>query len=135
MSLKRHAPQVRDYMSHLPFEAERCETAEDATSMMQQHNVHHIPVMSGSHLRGIVSRTGLLEAQNRLGGEFPATPLEEICSSDTLIVKPVDPIDEVVRRMLQRGTDSAVVLDGGFVVGIFTTTDALRFIGDFFGHK
>ena len=103
--------------------------------MMQQRNVHHIPVMSGSHLTGIVSQHDLLQAQLRLEDEFLKTPLEQICSTDTLIVSPVDPIDEVVRSMLQRSKDSAAVVDGGFVVGVFTTTDALRFVGDFFGQE
>ena len=122
-------------MTHLPFEAERCETAGDAAAIMQQHDVHHIPVMSGSHLTGIVSQHDLLQAQLRLEDEFLKTPLEQICATDTLIVSPVDPIDEVVRSMLQRSKDSAAVVDGGFVVGVFTTTDALRFVGDFFGQE
>ncbi len=132
--MRRHAPNVRVYMSHLPVEAERCEGAEEAMALMQQHNVHHLPVMSGSHLKGIVSLRGLLQARFELGDRFSATPLEQICRSDTLTVSPVEPIDEVARKMLQRGTDAAAVVDSGFVVGVFTSTDAMRFICDFFGQ-
>ncbi len=133
--MKRHAPQTRDYMTHLPVEAEQCETAEDAVSLMQSHGIHHIPVMSGSHLKGVISQRDLLEARVRLGDRFPQTPLVEICQADVLAVNPVDPIDEVVHQLLDRGRDSAVVVDGGFVVGIFTTTDVLRFVADFFGQS
>lgn len=133
--MRRHASQARDYMTHLPVEAERCETAADAIALMQQHDIHHIPVMSGSHLKGIVSQQDLLEARARLGDRFSATPLDQICRPDSLVIGPVDPIDEVVRVMLEHKTDGAVVVDGGFVVGIFTTTDALRFISDFFGQS
>lgn len=133
MALKRHAPQVRQYMTHLPFEAERCETADDAATMMRQHDIHHVPVMNGSHFVGIVSEHDLLAAQIRLGDDFPVTPLEQICSSNVLTVTPVDPVDQVVRGMLKQRVDSAAVVDGGFVVGVFTTTDALRFIADFCG--
>ncbi len=131
--MKRHAPQVREYMTHLPVEAERCETAEDAEAMMQRRSIHHLPVMSGSHLKGIVSQRDLLEAKVRLGNQFAATPLEEVCSKEVLTISPLDPVDDVVRKLLDRNAGSAVVIDSGFVVGIFTTTDALRFIAAYFG--
>ena len=132
--MKRHAPPVREYMTHLPVEAERCETASDAETMMQQHEIHHIPVMSGSHLKGIVSRRDLLEARLRLGDRFAQAALEDVCTTAVLTVSPVDSIDEVVRKLLAQNAGSAVVIDSGFVVGIFTKTDALRFISDFFGQ-
>ena len=132
--MKRHAPQVREYMTHLPVEAERCESAEEAMALMQQHDIQHLPVMSGSHLKAIVSLRDLLQARAELGDRFSATPLEQIRTSHTLTVSPIDPIDEVARRMLQRGADGAAVVDSGFVVGVFTATDAIRFICDFFGQ-
>lgn len=132
--MKRHAPEVRDYMTHLPVELDRCETARQAVSMMHQHGIHHIPVMSGSHLRGIVSRSELLEAEMRLKADFDDTPLDQVCPSHTLVIRPTDAIDEVARRMLDQQVDCAAVVDGGFVVGIFTSTDALRFLSDFFGN-
>lgn len=132
--MRRHAPQVREYMTHLPVEAEQCERAEEAMALMREHDVHHLPVMSGSHLKSIVSLRDLLQARAELGDRFADTPLDQICQTETLKVSPVDPLDEVARQMLQRGADSAAVVDSGFVVGVFTTTDVLRFIGDFFGQ-
>ena len=132
--MRRHAPEARDYMTHLPVEAERCETAEDAILLMKRHKIRHVPVMNGSHLKGIVSERDLLEAKVRLGNLFAATPLDQICKPDAITVSPVDPIDEVARKLLQQDADGAVVVDGGFVVGIFTVTDVLRFIDEFFGQ-
>jgi acetoin utilization protein AcuB len=132
--MKRHAPQVREYMTHLPVEAERCETAGDAETMMRQHAIHHLPVMSGSQLKGIVSQRELLEARLHLGKQFAATPLERVCTKQVLTVSPITPVDEVVRMLLAENAGSAVVIDSGFVVGIFTTTDALRFISAYFGE-
>jgi CBS domain-containing protein len=59
--------------------------------------------------------------------------LEEICQTDVLTVPPMMPLDEVAEKMLARRVRSVVVMDGGFVVGIFTATDALRFLCDWFG--
>ena len=132
--MKRHAPEARQYMSRLPLEAERCESAGEALALMQHFQIHHLPVMSGSHLKGVATRQGLLEAKLRHRDDFEATPLESVCQSDVIIVSPVDPIDDVCRELLSKGADHAVVMDGGFVVGILTSSDLMRFITDFFGH-
>ena len=132
--MKRHAPEVRQYMSRLPLEAEQCERAGDALDLMQKYHIHHLPVMSGSHFKGVVTRQGLLESKIRLAGAFPATPLHSLCEADVIIVSPVESIDEICRQMLARETDHAVVSDGGFIVGIVTATDILRFITEFFGQ-
>lgn len=121
-------------MTHLPVEAEQCEVAEEALRLMDDHDVDHIPVMNGSHLRGILSRDNLIHAQLKLGADFASTKIESICQLDPLVVGPVESIDETVRKMQAQQTDCALVIDGGFVVGVFTTTDAMRFLTDFFGH-
>ena len=132
--MKRHAPEVRQYMSHLPLEAEQCESAGDAARLMREHQIRHLPVMSGSHLKGVITRQELLEAELQLGDDFDRTSLQSVCANALVIVSPVDPIDAVCRLLLEQGVDHAVVMDGGFVVGILTTTDIMRFITDFFGN-
>lgn len=75
-----------------------------------------------------------MQARIEHGGHLGAVQLADICQRDLLSVSPMTPIDEVVRRMLGRNAGIAVVVDGGFVVGIFTTTDVLRLLRDFFSH-
>ncbi len=131
--MKRHAPEVHQYMSRLPVEAEQCELAGDALELMQRYRIHHLPVMSGSHFKGVATRQGLLEARIRLGNEFANTSLLSVCETDVITTSPIDAIDDVCREMLARQADHAVVIDGGFVVGILTATDLLRFIADTYG--
>ena len=119
-------PVVRDCMTHLPVEAERCQTVADAASLMESHQIGHLPVMSGSHLRGIVSRSDILTARLSHGAAADALLLEEVSSQDVLSVSPLAPINDVATKMLDRRIGSAVVVDGGYVVGVFTATDALR---------
>lgn len=125
-------PIIREYMTRIPVEAERCETIRDAIALMETHKIRHIPVMSGSHLVGIVTERDVMRARIEHGGRLGVLELTDICQRDVLSVSPMTPVDEVVRRMLGRNTGSAIVVDGGFVVGIFTTTDALRLLRDFF---
>ena len=117
---------VRQYMTRLPVEVERCQTVAEAASVMEKNDIRHIPVMRGSHLHGVVSLRDVLEARIRFADKIADVSLEEICQRDVLTVDPVCPIHEVAEQMLERGVGSAVVVDGGFVVGVFTTTDALR---------
>lgn len=131
--MRRKAPAVRQYMTHLPVEAERCETLAEASALMARHDIRHVPVMSGSQLSGIVSQRDIFAAQARLGEQADRVPLQEICQSDVLTVSPLTAIDEVARQMLRHKAGSAVVVDGGFVVGIFTATDALRVLSEAFG--
>ena len=131
--MRRKSPPVREYMTRLPVEAERCDTVGAANRAMESKGFRHIPVMSGAGIKGIVSRSDILAARVVHGKKLDEIPLEEICQTDVLTVSPVDRLDEVARQMLARRVGSAVVMDGGFVVGIFTATDALRFLCEWFG--
>ena len=126
-------PIVRDCMTHLPVEGERCETVADAARLMESHHIRHLPVMSGSHLKGIVSQRDILSTRLRYGDAADAMMLEEICSTDVLKVGPLTPVNEVAGQMLDRRLGSAVIVDGGYVVGVFTSTDALRTLQTLFG--
>ena len=130
--MTRRRPQVRKYMTRIPHEAERCSTVAEAVEVMQTHAIRHIPVMKGAHVAGIVSERDVLTSRIKFGSKLDAMPLEDICQKDVLCVNPMTPVDEVARRLLGRKVGSAVVLDGDFLVGIFTTTDALRVLKDVF---
>ncbi len=130
--MRKKAPLVRDCMTHLPVEAESCQTVADAKNLMTAGNIRHLPVMNGARLHGLISERDLLTARLRHGKALDNKPLEEICQSDILTVSPVADISEVARKMLDRQVDCAVVVDGGFVVGMFTTTDALRLLQSLF---
>ena len=133
--MRGKAPAVREYMTHLPADVERCQTVADAMALMETHEIRHIPVMSGPHLKGIVSQRDILAARVRFADRLSDMSIEEICQQDVLTVSPLAGVDEVAEQMLGHGAGSAVVVDGGFVVGIFTTTDALRVLSELFGRK
>lgn len=131
--MKRQSPAVREYMTHLPVELERCESAGEAETLMEQLGIHHLPVMNGSHLVGVVTEKSLMKGRLRFQEAFNSTPLEDLPSAQWFAVSPVDPVAEVAAQMLERNADHAVVMDGGFVVGIVTITDVLRFMKAYFG--
>ena len=107
-------------MTQLPADVERCETVAEAMALMESHQIRHIPVMSGTHLKGIVSQRDILAARVRFANRLSDMSVEEICQRDVLTVSPLACVNEVPEQMLDHGAGSAVVVDGGFVVGIFT---------------
>ena len=127
------APIVRDRMTHLPLEIERVDNVANAIRLMELFNVRHVPVMNGSKLQGVVSERDILRA--RIENDIDEISLEEICSRNVLTVSPLTPVDQVAQQMLDRRVGSAIVVDCGYVVGIFTSSDALRTLTEIFGKK
>jgi CBS domain-containing protein len=58
------------------------------------------------------------------------TTIGEMMARDPLSVAPEDTIGEAAQKMVDRGVGSAVVLDYGRLIGIFTERDLLRAVAD-----
>ena len=123
----RKTTPVRECMSRLPAEADRRDPISEVLRHMREQDCHHVPVMDGPHLYGILSREDLHELALR-GERGDSLTAGDICTRDVLTFGPMTPVIEVARAMLERKVGSALVTDGGMLVGIFTSTDALRLI-------
>lgn len=123
----RKSTPVRECMSHLPAETDRREPLTEVARNMREQHCHHVPIMDGTHLYGILSRQDLHELALR---EETAKDLVagDVCTRDPLTVAPMTPIVDVAKAMIERRVSSALVTDGDVLVGIFTSTDALRLI-------
>ncbi len=128
------APIVQQYMTRLPLEIERIDNVANARRLMELFGIRHVPVMRGLHLQGVVSERDILNATLHVGKDrIDDLAIEEICQRHVLAVSPLTPINRVAEQMLQRGVGSAMVVDGEYVVGIFTATDALKALAGLFG--
>jgi CBS domain-containing protein len=126
----RKSMPVRECMSHLPEEVDRGETLATVVARMREQHCHHVPVMDGPHLFGILSREDLHEQALRDAGGKESRLAGDVCTRDPLTVGPMTPVVEVAQAMLERGVGSALVTEGDVLVGIFTGTDALRLIAE-----
>lgn len=117
---RRGPPSVSDCMSRLPHELSRLDTVAEARAVMADSGVRHLPVLDGPRLYGVISERDVPER-----GVEGAIRLEDICVRDVFTLSPTDTVVAAARGMLRRNIRSAVVVDGGVVVGIFTTSDAL----------
>jgi acetoin utilization protein AcuB len=126
----RKTTPVADYMSRLPEEIDRREPLAAVLRRMRAHAIRHMPVLDGPRIFGILSEHDALEAWRRHGATAGATAVGDVCTREPLVVAPTDPVCAVAQRMVTRGVTSALVADGGVLVGIFTGVDALRILAE-----
>jgi len=100
---------------------------------MREHNIRHLPVLHGGKLAGMVTVRDLHLVETLQDVNPEAVKIEEAMSSDPYVVAPTATLKEVAREMADRKLGSAIVVDGGKVVGVFTTVDALHALMDALG--
>jgi acetoin utilization protein AcuB len=98
----------------------------DAHRMMNDHGIRHLPVLEGGRLVGMLSQRDLHLIETLKDVDPKEVRVEEAMSQDCYTVASETPLAEVAREMAQHKYGSAVIVRGAEVLGIFTTTDALR---------
>lgn len=106
------------------------DTLAAAHRLMRRHGVRHLPVVDGDRLVGIVSDRDLHIVETLSGVDPDTEVIEEAMTSAPFTVTPETAIADVAEQMADHRYGSAVVLEGGAIVGIFTTIDALRCLAE-----
>jgi acetoin utilization protein AcuB len=124
-------PIVRDYMTPSPHCIEAHEPVSKAGSMMREHGVRHLLVLTDGKLTGLVSERDLAWIHDGLPPIFsrPLT-VEDAMTPQPYTTHAHAALNLVAREMAARRCGSAVVTEGSSVVGIFTTVDALEALAD-----
>lgn len=118
--------QILSFMSPLPLSIERSESLAVAHALMRQQKVRHLPVLDGTGLVGLLSMDDMHLLESMPGVEAGEAKVEEAMTPKPLVVRSDAPLECVAAEMAQRKLDAAVVVDGGRLVGVFTSTDAFR---------
>lgn len=119
---------VSDYMSPAPITIEPGADYKHAFTVMQDKNLHHLPVLdSSSSVIGIVARRDLQVAAQH----FHEAPVEvgDVMHTPVTTVNSNEPLASAVERMSDQGIGCLpVVEEGGSqqLVGIITEIDMLR---------
>jgi len=98
----------------------------EAHRLMNEHAIRHLPVLEGGRLVGMLSQRDLHLIETLKDVVPKEVLVEEAMSQDAYTVAPEAPLEDVAREMALHKYGSAVVVRGKEVLGIFTTTDALR---------
>ncbi len=124
--MSKPIPTVDRYMTTTPVTISVGDTLAHAQKVMQEGRFRHLPVLDGELLAGM-----LTERDVQLIASLDGADLRMLTASDAMTTSPwsVSPhasLDEVVSEMAEKKYGSALVVDNGRVVGIFTAIDALE---------
>lgn len=101
-----------------------------AHRLMREQRIRHLPVLHQGKLVGVVTDRDLRMVETLRDVDPTKVTVSEAMTSDVYTVSPDAGLDEVVRAMAGSKYGSAVVVDHGHVVGIFTTVDACSAFAD-----
>lgn len=122
-------PQIQKYMTTAPLSINGNATLAEAVDMMKKKDIRHLPVVLGEKF-GVVSDRDLKFAMS-LSGVNPKTSLvKDICDDSPYLTNPAASLSAVSSELATRKVGSALVVDNGHLVGIFTTTDACQALAD-----
>jgi acetoin utilization protein AcuB len=116
-------------MTPQPHTIGRDQTLALAHEMMRTHRVRHLPVLEHGEIIGVLSQRDLYFLESISGVDVAKDKVEDAMSADCYTVAPEARLDEVAAKMATEKIGSAVVVERGRVIGIFTSTDALRVLG------
>ncbi len=104
------------------------ETAGRALKLMVESGVHHLPVMEGERIVGLVSYKDLLERLVSEGSlrDFQFIHVARIMREDVLVVNEGTEIREVLHEMREKKLGALPVIRDGKLTGIVTESDMLR---------
>ncbi len=116
---------VREFMTSNVHVIDMENTLPHARRIMEEHDIRHLPVIDGSKIVGLLSERDL----GKLEG-FPMVSMDMVSVPDAMtdgpyVVAPETPMVDVLTKMRDERLGSAIVVESGKVVGIFTATDAV----------
>ena len=128
--MTKPTPAIRKFMSVTPHSIGVDQTLAQAHAFLKKHQIRHLPVLSGGSLVGIVTERDLSLIEALGGVDSKRTKVDEVMTPAVYAVTPETPLDEVAATMGEKKYGSAVVMQNGKVVGIFTTVDVCRALAE-----
>lgn len=118
---------VSKHMTKDPVCIQQTGELSEAVTLINKHNIRHLPVLEGERLVGLVSERDLGLIESLLPEDWEAISVAEAMTPSPFSVLGETKIGEVAKRMAIERIGSAVIIDDNHrVVGIFTTVDAMR---------
>jgi acetoin utilization protein AcuB len=128
--MSKPIPPVRKYMTTTPHTVRPDMTLAEVHKIMRQHNIRHLPVLEGGALIGLVSERDLRLVEAFKDVDPEKVPVSDAMSTEVYTISPDSALDGVARTMAAKKYGSAVVMDNGKVVGVFTAVDGLEALAE-----
>lgn len=128
--MTKSIPHIKKYMTTNVQTIGDEQPMSVAHQMMREQHIRHLPVLHQGKLIGVVSDRDLRLIETLQDVDPSKVAVSEAMTADVYTVSPDASLDEVVGAMAASKHGSAVVVDHGHVVGIFTTVDACSAFAD-----
>jgi len=136
----RHNEPVSKIMSSQILTVHAAQKVSEVYALLTENRVHHVPVVNGNKLVGLVSSTDMM----KLSLDAYGTPdsantayfdsqftIDDVMSSDLVTIKADDSIRSAAEMLSTGARHSLPVVDGdSALVGIVTTTDLVKYLLD-----
>jgi acetoin utilization protein AcuB len=115
--------RIADLMTRQPWTVQLDDSAAVARRMLAEREIHHLPVLDGDRVVGMVTERDLVLVQDHSATVADVVAPAHHVSRET-------PLGEVLDLMTSHHYDAVVISEDGHVEGIFTTSDALRVLAE-----
>ncbi len=126
----KRIPTIKSVMTPFPYSIGLDRPLAEALEMMREHGFRHLPVVDGSKLVGVLSERLLGEIAERARTSTGPLRVRDAPMAKAYVASLDERLDNVVLAMADRHLGSALVVRNRQVVGIFTSTDACRYLGE-----
>lgn len=139
--MKRNDP-ISHIMSRSVVTAHHGDPISKVRALVRQHGVHHIPVVNGDQLVGIISWSDILRVS--FGDAFHTDEravdatldhtlsLEQVMQKNPVTLAETGTVREAAEILAGGSFHSLPIVSGGRLVGIVTTTDIIKYLLDQF---
>jgi acetoin utilization protein AcuB len=125
--MSTHEASVAQFMTQTPVTADQDLLLSDAQQRMAIDNIRHLIVLDAEkHVVGVLSSGDVALALSLPDGDRKRLKIRDAMSDNPFVCPTSTPLSQVALAMEAHRWGCAIVLEGHDVVGIFTTTDALR---------
>lgn len=115
--------RIADLMTPQPWTVQLDDSLAVARQMLVEREIHHLPVLDGGNVVGMVTERDLAHTANRLGTVADVVVPATTVAADTSL-------DSALDVMATKRSDALIVTHEGSVEGIFTASDAVRELRD-----
>ena len=119
-------PTVAQYMTEMPATADEGLLLTDARDRMFMDNIRHLVVHNTGHVAGIISSRDIALALALPGADAKKLTVRDAMTPEPYVCAPTTKLSVVAHEMEAHRYGCAIVVEGDEVLGVFTTTDALR---------
>ncbi len=133
--MKKRTP-ISKIMTSDILTANHTHSLKEVDALLKENNIHHLPVVSGEELIGMISKSDLdrISFISEYGDEsvktqvFDGLSIEQVMTKSVQSLQPEDTIKEAAEILSTNEFHALPVVSENKVVGIVTSRDLMKFM-------